>query len=77
MTVMAMQGSGTVLETATAGGKPMATINQPKPSEPKSPQADPPPLQPGGPESSRTNAPDPKRPNHQTPDTQRDKFGNR
>jgi hypothetical protein len=55
----------------------MATINQPKPSEPKSPQQDIPPLQPGGPEISRTTTADPKRPNHQTPDSQQDKIGNR
>ena len=53
----------------------MATINQPKPSEPKSPQQDSPPLQPGGPEISRGTTADPKRPNLQTPDKERDKFG--
>jgi hypothetical protein len=52
----------------------MATIDQPKPSEPKSPQPDQPPLQPGGPRISRPNTADPQRVNHQTPDSQHDKF---
>ena len=55
----------------------MATINQPTPSNPKSPQQDQPPLQPGGPEISRSNAADPKRPQHQTPDSRGDKVGDR
>lgn len=55
----------------------MATINQPTPSNPKSPQHDSPPLQPGGPEISRSTTADPKRPNHQTPDSQKDKFRDR
>ncbi|HVG25920.1 MAG TPA: hypothetical protein VND45_17315 [Thermoanaerobaculia bacterium] len=54
----------------------MATIDQPTPSNPKSPQPDVPPLQPGGPQISRNNAGDPKRPNYQTPDTQDEKIGN-
>lgn len=53
----------------------MATINQPTPSNPKPPQEDVPPLQPGGPEISRSTTADPKRPNVQSPETQRDKFG--
>jgi len=52
----------------------MGTINQPKPSEPKSPQADVPPLQPGGPKISNSNTADPQRVNHQTPDGQKDHF---
>jgi hypothetical protein len=55
----------------------MGTINQPTPSNPKSPQPDQTPLQPGGPQVSRDNAADPKRPNYQTPDTQHDKFRDR
>jgi hypothetical protein len=55
----------------------MATINQPTPSNPKSPQPDQQPLQPGGPKGSRDNSADITRPNHQTPDSQKDKFGNR
>ena len=54
----------------------MATINQPTPSNPKSPQADPQPLQPGGPTVSNANKPDVTRPNHQTPDSQKGKVGN-
>ena len=48
----------------------MGTINQPKPTEPKSPQPDTPPLNPGAP-VSRSNAPDPQRSNPQTPDDNR------
>ena len=55
----------------------MGTIDQPKPSQPKSPQPDQQPLQPGGPTASRSNTADPKRPNVQTPDTQREKTGGR
>lgn len=53
----------------------MGTINQPTPSNPKSPQDDQQPLQPGGPQESRWNAnpPDPKRPNYQPPETQKEK----
>ena len=46
----------------------MATIDQPKPSEPKSPQPDQQPLQPGGPNVSRSNSADVSRPNPQPPD---------
>jgi hypothetical protein len=52
----------------------MATIDQPKPTEPKSPQPEQQPLQPGGPEISRSNSPTPQRSNIQPPDSQRDKF---
>ena len=52
----------------------MGTINQPTPSNPKSPQPDTPPLQPGGPPVSRDSAPEPNRPNFQTPDTQDEKV---
>lgn len=52
----------------------MGTINQPTPSNPKSPQGDQQPLQPGGAEISRSNSPSPERPNHQTPDSQKDKI---
>lgn len=55
----------------------MATIDQPKPSQPKSPQPEQQPLQPGGPTVSRSNSPAPERPNVQTPDSQREKAGNR
>jgi hypothetical protein len=50
----------------------MGTINQPTPSNPKSPQPDQPPLQPGGPQVSRDNAADPKRPNYRTTDEMRE-----
>jgi hypothetical protein len=63
-----------LLEMNRDGGKFMGTINQPTPSNPKSPQPDQQPLQPGGPEVSRSNSADPARPNHQTPDSQHDKF---
>ncbi len=52
----------------------MGTIHQPTPSNPKSPQPDDQPLQPGGPKVSRSNSNDPTRVNAQTPDTQHDKF---
>jgi hypothetical protein len=52
----------------------MGTIDQPTPSNPKSPQPDQQPLQPGGPKVSRSSSADPTRPNHQTPDSQHDKF---
>ena len=52
----------------------MGTINQPTPSNPKSPQPDPQPLQPGGPTESRQSAPESSRPNFQTPDTQHEQF---
>ncbi len=55
----------------------MGTINQPTPSNPKSPQPDQQPLQPGQSEISRDNTASPLRPNHQTPDSQKDKFGQR
>jgi hypothetical protein len=54
----------------------MGTINQPKPSEPKSPQPDTQPLQPGGPQVSHDNTADPQRVNHQTPDGQSDTLSN-
>jgi hypothetical protein len=69
-----MQGSGTFLEMESTGGNNMGTINQPTPSNPKSPQPDPQPLQPGGPQESRSNAGDPQRPNYQTPDEQDDRM---
>lgn len=55
----------------------MGTINQPTPSNPKSPQPDQQPLHPGGPQVSRSNSADPQRVNHQTPDSQHDKFRDR
>ena len=55
----------------------MATINQPKPSEPKTIQQDQPPLQPGGPEISRSTTADPKRPNQQIPDKDNEELRNR
>jgi hypothetical protein len=72
-----MQSSGTILEKRGSEGNTMATIDQPTPSNPKSPQPDQQPLQPGGPPSSRSNSADPKRPNFQTPDSQHDKFKDR
>jgi hypothetical protein len=53
----------------------MATIDQPTPSSPKSPQPEQQPLQPGGPQVSRDNSANPQRSNYQTPDSQRDKAG--
>ena len=50
----------------------MGTINQPTPSNPKSPQPDQQPLQPGGPAVSRDNAAETDRPNYQTPDKSED-----
>lgn len=52
----------------------MGTIDQPKPSAPKSPQPDQQPLQPGGIEQTRPNSADPQRVNYQSPDTQHEKF---
>jgi hypothetical protein len=51
----------------------MATIDQPKPSEPKSPQPDTRPLQPGQTDTGSANEA-PQRPNFQTPDSQKDKV---
>jgi hypothetical protein len=48
----------------------MGTIDQPKPSEPKSPQPDQQPLSPGTP-VSRSNSADPKRVNPVTPEETR------
>lgn len=48
----------------------MATIDQPTPSSPKSPQPSQQPLQPGGPPTSQNNTADPQRSNYQTPDAQ-------
>lgn len=55
----------------------MGTINQPTPSNPKSPQPDQQPLQPGGPQVSRQGSANPQRTNLQTPDTQDEKVGGR
>lgn len=55
----------------------MGTIDQPKPSEPKSIQPDQQPLQPGQTTPSRSADASPERPNIQTPDSQQDKFGTR
>ena len=52
----------------------MAIINQPKPTEPKSPQPEQQPLQPGEGPRSRSTSADPKRPNPQTPDTQEERI---
>jgi hypothetical protein len=58
--------------------KTMATIDQPTPSRPGSPQPDRQPLQPGGPVDSRNNSAEPERVNHTTPEsTNRDKSANR
>lgn len=51
----------------------MATIDQPTPSNSKSPQPEQQPLQPGGPVVSRPSPSDPKRPISQTPKPDRDK----
>ena len=50
----------------------MGTINQPTPSNPKSPQPAQQPLQPGH-KVSNDNQADPATPNFQTPDSQKDK----
>jgi hypothetical protein len=56
----------------------MATIDQPKPSSPGSPQPDQQPLQPGGPERSGTNTARVSRPNPRTPEkTEREIHGER
>ena len=55
----------------------MAIIDQPKPSQPKSPQPDQQPLQPGGSQTSRQGTANPARPNIQTPDGQKDRNGSR
>lgn len=53
----------------------MATINQPKPTEPKAPSGDQQPLQPGGPKESEFNRrAEPKRPNVERPEDQREKI---
>jgi hypothetical protein len=52
----------------------MATIDQPKPSEPKSPQQQQRPLQPGQTDSGSPDDATPSRPNFQTPDSQKDKI---
>jgi hypothetical protein len=54
----------------------MGTIDQPKPSEPKSPQPEQQPLNPGA-VPSRPNTTPPTRPNVQTPDSQSDKITGR
>lgn len=46
----------------------MAIIDQPKPTEPKSPQPEQRPLQPGQTPDGRTTSASPQRPNLQTPD---------
>jgi hypothetical protein len=55
----------------------MGTINQPKPSSPGSPQPDQQPLQPGGPQESRTNAARPDRPNVRTPERSEEEIHGR
>lgn len=55
----------------------MGIIHQPTPSNPKSPQPESRPLEPGQSPSARNTEADPKRPNIQTPDTQREKSGER
>ena len=51
----------------------MGTIDQPKPSEPKSPQPDQQPLNPGAPRSG-SNSTNQERTNIQTPDDQSEKI---
>jgi hypothetical protein len=71
-----MQTPGTILEIDRGGGNSMGTINQPKPSEPKSPQPDPAPLQPSGPpERSHANTDSSERVDPQHRESKRDKFG--
>lgn|GEM_PF-2201912 len=53
----------------------MGTINQPKPSSPKSTQPDQRPLEPGQTTSANADQATPERTNMQTPDSQADKFG--
>jgi len=56
----------------------MATIDQPKPSQPGSPQPDQQPLQPGGPVASRENSARTSRPNVKTPEeSEREIHGER
>ena len=55
----------------------MGTINQPTPSNPKSPQPDQQPLQPGGQEISRSNSASPNRPMPETPESPHDKIRDR
>lgn len=53
----------------------MGTIDQPKPSEPKSIQPEQRPLHPGQTSVGDTRETTPSRKNPQTPDSQKDKFG--
>jgi hypothetical protein len=53
----------------------MGTIDQPKPSEPKSPVPNQQPLQPGGTTESGVNSFSPQRNNPQTPETVREESG--
>jgi hypothetical protein len=53
----------------------MGTINQPKPSSPKSPQPEQSPLEPGQTTSANPDRVSPERTNFQTPDSQSDTFG--
>ena len=55
----------------------MSTINQPKPSQPKAPQPDQQPLNPGATDSRANSSADPRRPNVQTPDDQSDRISGR
>jgi hypothetical protein len=55
----------------------MGTIDQPTPSHPGSPQPDQQPLQPGGPQESRSNSARPSRPNVQTPEKSEEEIHDR
>lgn len=50
----------------------MGTIDQPKPTTPGNPHADPQPLQPGGGPESRSNAPSQTRVNRSEPERERE-----
>lgn len=52
----------------------MATINQPKPSEPKGTQPDQQPIQPGGAPTRPPGEANPQRPNKQTPERSSDRI---
>jgi hypothetical protein len=54
----------------------MAIIDSPKPSEPKSPQPEQRPLQPGQTDDGRSTSASPQRSNVQTPDADGEESGN-
>jgi hypothetical protein len=66
-----MQITGTLFETDPGGGTTMPIIDQPTPSNPKSPQPETQPLQPGQTTTSNPRSPSPERVNVETPDENR------